>query len=357
MVIWIENHPKFDSEEGKLLLDRNCCCRIPPEEEDPELHQLVKKCQIHRHTQTCSKNNTSIRCRFNFPRQECDETRIMSHSSDDFLRNGGRMRLLKHRKEDAWVNNYHPELLRLWAGNIDIQKCGSNEAIAYCIAKYLSKAEPAGIDSGIAQAIQQIQREETDISRKLFSICMKILHERQVSAAECAYRLCHIPLRDSSRSCIFLNTRKAEQCYRVLQFDRNGHATGYYSNIFERYQKRPLQSPDYDFANTSHTEFAMLFEPFYPKKVSETDHDAYEEFRNTRRPLITLLDKSKMVVRKAPAVVRVSYFIATSDPDNFFYSLLLQYMPYRLETELLEDFDNAKEAFLHRENRLKEMNF
>ncbi|XP_050338285.1 uncharacterized protein LOC126764671 [Bactrocera neohumeralis] len=107
------------------------------------------------------------------------------------------------------------------------------------------------------------------------------------------------------------------------------------------------------------TEFAMLFEPFYPKKVSETeesvDHDAYEEFRNTRRPLITLLDKSKMVVRKVPAVVRVPYFIATSDPDNFFYSLLLQYMPYRLETELLEGFDNAKEAFLHRENRLKEM--
>ncbi|XP_039966090.1 transcription factor SOX-21 [Bactrocera tryoni] len=30
-------------------------------------------------------------------------------------------------------------------------------------------------------------------------------------------------------------------------------------------------------------------------------------------------------------------------------------MPYRLETELLEGFDNAKEAFLHRENRLKEM--
>lgn len=85
--------------------------------------------------------------------------------------------------------------------------CGSNEAMAYYIAKNLSKAEPNGLDSGIAQAIQQIQREETKNSRKLLRICMKILHERQVSAAECAYRLCHIPLRDSSRSCISLNTR------------------------------------------------------------------------------------------------------------------------------------------------------
>ncbi|CAB3241815.1 unnamed protein product [Arctia plantaginis] len=47
---------------------------------------------------------------------------------------------------------------------MDIQPCGSNEAIAYYIAKYLSKAEPEGVDSGIAQAIQQIQREESDIS-------------------------------------------------------------------------------------------------------------------------------------------------------------------------------------------------
>ncbi|GIY57519.1 hypothetical protein CDAR_79491 [Caerostris darwini] len=106
------------------------------------------------------------------------------------------------------------------------------------------------------------------------------------------------------------------------------------------------------------TEFAMLFEPFYPKKVSETedsiDHDAYEVQPHIRRPLLMLSDGSKMVVRNVPAVVRVPYFVATSDPENFFYSLLVQYMPYRSETELLEGFDNAKEAFLARENRLKE---
>ncbi|GIY05126.1 ATP-dependent DNA helicase [Caerostris darwini] len=105
------------------------------------------------------------------------------------------------------------------------------------------------------------------------------------------------------------------------------------------------------------TEFAMLFEPFYPKKVSETDesidHDAYEEQPDIRRPLM-LSDGSKIVVRNVPAVVRIQYFIATSDPENFFYSLLVQYMPSRSETELLEGFDNTKEAFLARENRLKE---
>ena len=60
-----------------------------------------------------------------------------------------------------------------------------------------------------------------------------------------------------------------------------------------------------------------------------------------------------MSVRNAPAVVRVPYFMATSDPENFYYSLLLQYMPYRSEQELLEGFNSAREAFLAREETLK----
>lgn len=111
--------------------------------------------------------------------------------------------------------------------------------------------------------------------------------------AECAYRLCHIPLRNSSRNCIFLNTRKPEQRYRVLQFDKSGHATGYYSNIFERYGKRPFDHPDYNFPNMSLIEFAMLLEPLYPKKANEIEEnierDAYEEQLNVRRPCITQL--------------------------------------------------------------------
>lgn len=41
-----------------------------------------------------------------------------------------------------------------------IQQRISNEWILYYIVKYLSKAEPTVLSPGIAQAIQQIQREE-----------------------------------------------------------------------------------------------------------------------------------------------------------------------------------------------------
>ena len=57
--------------------------------------------------------------------------------------------------------------------------------------------------------------------------------------------------------------------------------------------------------------------------------------------------------RNISAVVRVPYFKASTDPENFYYSLLLQYMPFRNENEILENFDSAKDAFLAREEQLK----
>lgn len=56
----------------------------------------------------------------------------------------------------------------------------------------------------------------------------------------------------------------------------------------------------------AHYKAIVIFEPFYPKKLNEAeesiDHDACEEHPIMRRPLITLLDKSKIVVRNAPGV-------------------------------------------------------
>lgn len=75
---------------------------------------------------------------------------------------------------------------------------------------------------------------------------------------------------------------------------------------------------------------------------------------NVRPQIIRLSDNSKMAVRSIPVVVRVQYLIASSDPENF-YSLLIQYVPYQSEVELLEGFDNAKVTFLPRGNQLKAM--
>ncbi|KAG5666270.1 hypothetical protein PVAND_017605 [Polypedilum vanderplanki] len=352
LVVWIENPPSFETPEGIELIDQVVSCHYPSEQENPELHNLVKKNQRHQHTHTCHKNN-SQNCRFAFPRQPSQQTRIVPPSSDEFIRNGGRFCTLKRNSNETYINNYNPEILKLWNANMDIQPCGNNEAIAHYIAKYVAKSEPTDLTGSIAAAIRKIRLEETNISRKLFKICMRILKEREVSAAECAYRLCHLPLRGSSRTTVFLNTRKPEQRYYVLKFEGN-EAVGMCSNIFERYEKRPREHPDFDFPNMCLLEFAMRFEVDYKKNDEvEENVDAIEEEQSGRKKYITLTDKKRMAVRKIPAVVRVPYFMMSSDPENYFYSLLLQYKPYYNESELLGEL-SAREAFLACEETLKE---
>ncbi|KAF9409134.1 hypothetical protein HW555_011413 [Spodoptera exigua] len=153
----------------------------------------------------------------------------------------------------------------------------------------------------------------------------------------------------------------AEQRYKVLKFNEAGQAAGYCANIFERYEKRPAEHPNYDFNNMCLIEFAMLFEPHYtkPPVINEEsiDTDAYAPHeQTTRRRLITLTDNTKMTIRNTPAVVRVPNFIAASDPESYYYSLLIQYMPYRNETELLGEFNSARDAFLANEESLRQTN-
>jgi len=303
MVVWIENALSFDTEEGVKLIDEVISCYLPSENEDAELYNLVKRNQIHQHKPTCFKNNNEF-CRFGFPRSASTQTRIISTTSDEFIRNAGRICILKRRAEDSMVNSYCPMILTLWNGNMDIQPCGSNEAIAHNIAKYISNSEPTNINESVAQAIRDIRREESNVSRQLFKACMRILKERQVSACEYVFRLCHLPFRYSSRKCVFLNTRKPEQWYVTIQFEGN-NPVGTNSNIFERYEKRPRNHPVYDFEIMCLLEFAMLFEPHYGKSIAnyEVSDDADMEEQSERKGLITLGDNSKMLIRNVPGSI------------------------------------------------------
>ncbi|GBN45018.1 hypothetical protein AVEN_56214-1 [Araneus ventricosus] len=63
-----------------------------------------------------------------------------------------------------------------------------------------------------------------------------------------------------------------------------------------------------------------------------------------------------MVIRNIPAVVRVPFFQMQTDPENYFYSLLVQYVPYYFEDELIDEHNNAREALLAREEQLRKTN-
>lgn len=58
-----------------------------------------------------------------------------------------------------------------------------------------------------------------------------------MSAAECAYRLCHLPLKMSSRKAVFVNSCKPGQRYRNLRFEND--ETSVFNNMCDSYVQIP----------------------------------------------------------------------------------------------------------------------
>lgn len=155
---------------------------------------LVDNVQIHKHTSTCYKNRTNQSCRFGFPRAPSDNT------------NNGRFCNLRRTVEEGMVNNYNADLLELWEGNIDVQPCGNVTAVSYYVTKYVSKCEPHDSVDLIRETITRAKRQGGTVWHLLFTVAMAILSQRLVSAPECAHRLCHLPLKMSSRKTVFVNS-------------------------------------------------------------------------------------------------------------------------------------------------------
>ena len=50
------------------------------------------------------------------------------------------------------------------------------------------------------------------------------------------------------------------------------------------------------------------------------------------------------------------FFQIPTDPENYFYSLLVQYVPFYSEDESIDEYNNAPETFLARELQLRQSN-
>lgn len=251
MLCWIQNAPDFDTPEGRNLINDMVSCSL--NNTDDELNDVVKRVQIHSHSHTCYKNRQDQHCRFYFPRPASDETVLLR--PDETLRNNGRFCIMKRTPEEQYVNNYNPQILKLWTANMDIQPCGNVTAVSYYIAKYTSKHEPQDVGQAVKDAVSKVRASHGDIGRQLFAVSMAILNHRRVSACECAFRLCHLKLRDSSRKVVFVNTCRPNERYRILRYDSDEGQT--HQNIFDRYVQRPR-----NLEHLSLAEFSVNYEKF-----------------------------------------------------------------------------------------------
>ena len=149
-------------------VDDVVCAEIPSAEDDPVLHDLVKKHMIHG---PCGALNTSApcmkdgKCSKGYPKPMVKHTQTDRDGYPLYRRrsreDGGSFTVLKIRNEEVevdnrWVVPYNPVLLRLFSAHINVEVCNSVKAIKY-ITKYINK--------GSDQAVFGVQNENDEVSR------------------------------------------------------------------------------------------------------------------------------------------------------------------------------------------------
>ena len=354
---WIKDTPNLDTTVGRQIapqyIDRYISVNIPNEgSKDEQLHSLVMHVQQHHHTVTCKKatnRHPNVKdCRFDFPQPLSEVTRL---KNNDDPGNKSRFYVLKRSEGEENCNPYNTHLLKAWKANMDIQLIGSVYGTAAYVCSYMCKSESEEVRKAIRDALESLPPRAT--ARKCLSkVGNTMLTHRELSAQEAAYRLCHLPLKENSRKVVFVNTTKPEKRTRLLKckaelLQLEDDSTDIFApGIFDRYASRPDSQ---HFAKMTLAHFAVWY------YVDGCDGSVGSGSGQPRSQLQNNLGWVRL--RRKQACLRIPVQTVESHGDDYYYSLLLLYIPWRKEpVDLLLHHSSAMEAFIAREGEMVVLN-
>ena len=114
----------------------------------------------------------------------------------------GKIIILKRTVQEMWVNNYNPEWLLAWNGNMDIQLCLDFFAICTYITDYYTKDE-TGTMTHLIKAVKECHgKGQKETMRALAN---EFSSHRQVGESEAYYKLFpELHLTESSVKTVFV---------------------------------------------------------------------------------------------------------------------------------------------------------
>lgn len=159
-----------------------------------------------------------------------------------------------------------------------------------------------------------------------------------MSSQEAAYRLGNLHLMHSTRSVVYLNTRKPDKRFKILKSykeieELDDDCTDvFHTNIVAYYHDRPVSLEDWSLYR-----FASWFTRCSPST----------QVQNTGRPPLQKIKCEKhnvwLTKNSKFKVVRFPKFPFGS--EEYSYSMLLLLLPHRCETSILQPYESAQEAF------------
>ena len=156
-----------------------------------------------------------------------------------------------------------------WQANMDIQYVLNAYACVMYVASYIMKTEKA-----MGELLKRVAAEaRTDeLKVQMRKVGSAFLTHREVSAQEAAYRILSLPMKQLSRSVVFVDTNPKRDRIAVLKDDKalkdldDDNTDVFQRSLIDRYEHRPLQLQFMCLA-----EFAATFVTKYQHKDADTD--------------------------------------------------------------------------------------
>ena len=384
-VIWVKDAPKFlvdDNDEVCAFIDQYVSCKLLPE--DGKLKELVLLLQNHKHSSYCKRNKT---CRFSFPKPPCNKTLI---TKVDFERDrdqdlavlskvqkliadgstelslselldkagvteqeyidalewstNGNVVVLKREPSECCINNYNPSVMLAWQANMDIQFVLNAYACVMYVASYIMKTERA-MGELLKRVAAETRTDELKTQlRKVGSTFLSVTH-REVSAQEAVYRLLSLPMKQLSRSVVFVDTNPKNERIAVLKDNESlsqledGDTNVFQKSLIDRYQHRPRSLRDMCLAEFAAT-YVVNYERNDALPAPESDVTSTQ---------ITLTDGfGKMNKSKQAAVIRFRKYSKETDLSNWYRAKLMLYYPWFDEqADLLGGYETHEQHYRH----------
>lgn len=230
---------------------------------------------------------------------------------------------LPRSPDEIRINNYNPLLLMLWKANMDLQFIGeSSLAIAYYVTAYVTKAERSNM-----QDLWQEVSSHATVYSKLWSFGVRSLRSRECGLYEASDLLLGDHLCGKSVTIKWVDVSQPQNRKRRLMN---------HSRLLEMRETNPNSTVIFE---------DNIVDTFYPQRPGIMEYICLYNFvANCTKCGI---DKDgKVVNRKLNKTILPNHRIYNPNKENeresYFYSLLLLFVPFRKEEDLIEENKDAE---------------
>ena len=234
------------------FIDQYISCEIPKEE--GKLKELVLLLQQHKHSSYCIIHVDSISrsllrsCKTLITQTEVEPDvatnaqrvlvkvdRVLAEGNTDLsldelltkaelslndymkaleVSNRGNVVVLKREPNECSINNYNASVMLAWQANMDLQYVLNAYACIMYVASYIMKTERA---MGVLLKHVASEARTEELKSQLRKVGSAFLTHREVSAQEAVYRILSLPMKQLSRSVVYVNTNPTNERIAVLK--------------------------------------------------------------------------------------------------------------------------------------------